>query len=195
MIYFHLEVFTVCETYSMSIRSHLLHKGSVKARSHDPILGSEIGSRRSDCPISRFRFCGENVGRLFVVCSHDQIFRTDKEPSIWHQNDHRDIMQNFSAPFIFQEECRMKIEYVLFPSVFFKLTDPCVGRLSSMCSHDPIFGTNKNRILKNGSCERALGKSSRNTFFALLNLKRKINIEGQLVYCFSHVGDSRCYTA
>ena len=24
-----------------------------------------------------------------------------------------------------------------------------------MCSHDPFFGTNKNRILKNGSCERA----------------------------------------
>ena len=26
--------------------------------------------------------------------------------------------------------------------------------------------------------------------FALLNLKRKFNIEGQHVYCFSHVGDS-----
>ena len=25
-----------------------------------------------------------------------------------------------------------------------------------MCSHDPFFGTNKNRILKNGSCEQAL---------------------------------------
>ena len=25
-----------------------------------------------------------------------------------------------------------------------------------MCSHDPIFGTNKSRILKNGSCERIL---------------------------------------
>ena len=24
-----------------------------------------------------------------------------------------------------------------------------------MCSHDPILGTNKNRILKNGWCERA----------------------------------------
>ena len=49
-----------------------------------------------------------------------------------------------------------KIEHVLFPSVFFKLTDPCVGRSFSMCSHDPIFGTNKNRIVKNESCERAL---------------------------------------
>ena len=49
----------------------------------------------------------------------------------------------------------MKVEHVLFPSVSFKLTDPSVGRSSSMCSHDPIFGTNKNRILKNGSCEGA----------------------------------------
>ena len=73
------------------------------------------------------------------MCSHDPIFRTDKESSIWRQNDHRDIMQNLSAPFIFQEECRMKIEHVPFPSVFFKITDPYVGRLFSMCSHDPIF--------------------------------------------------------
>ena len=41
--------------------------------------------------------------------------------SIWPQNDHRDIMQNLSAPFIFQEVCRMKTEHVLFPSVFSKL--------------------------------------------------------------------------
>ena len=43
----------------------------------------------------------------------------------------------------------MKIEHVVFPSVFFKITDPCVGRSFSMCSHDPIFGTNKSRILEN----------------------------------------------
>ena len=55
------------------------------------------------------------------MCSHDPIFRTNKGSSIWRQNDHRDIMQNLSAPFIFQEECRMKIEHVLFPSVFSKL--------------------------------------------------------------------------
>ena len=120
------------------------------------ILGSKIESRRSDSLISRFRFCGENVGRSFVVCSNGPIFITNKESSIWRQNDHRDIMQNLSALFIFQEECQMKIEHVLFPSVFFKIMDPCVGRSFSMCSHDPTFGTNKNRILKNGSCERAL---------------------------------------
>ena len=62
----------------------------------------KLGSRRSDGPISRFRFCGENVGSSFVVCPHDPIFRTDKESSIWRQNDHRDIMQNLSAPFIFR---------------------------------------------------------------------------------------------
>ena len=45
-------------------------------------LVPKIGSRRSDGPISRFRFCGENVGRSFVVCSHDPIFRTNKESSI-----------------------------------------------------------------------------------------------------------------
>ena len=50
----------------------------------------------------------------------------------------------------------MKIEHVLFPSVFFKITDPFDGRSFLMCSHDPFFGTNNNRILKNGSCERAL---------------------------------------
>ena len=102
----------------------------LKACSHDPILRirflvPQIGSRRSDGPISRFRFCGENVGRSFVVCSHYPISRTNKEFSVWHQNDDRDIMQNLSAPFIFQEECRMKIEHVLFPSVFLQLWTVC----------------------------------------------------------------------
>ena len=44
-------------------------------------------------------------------------FQNDKELSIWRQNDQRDIMQNLSASFIFQEECRMKIEDLLFLSV------------------------------------------------------------------------------
>ena len=55
------------------------------------------------------------------MCSHDPIFRTNKESSIWHQNGHRDIMQNLLVPFTFQEECQMKIEHVLFPSAFSKL--------------------------------------------------------------------------
>ena len=62
-----------------------------------------------------------NDGRSFVVCSHDPIFRANKESSIWIQNDHRDIMRNLSPPFIFQEKYQMKIEHVLFSSVFSKL--------------------------------------------------------------------------
>ena len=31
---------------------------------------------------------------------------------------------------------------------------PLLVKEGLMCSHDPIFGTNKNRILKNGSFER-----------------------------------------
>ena len=50
----------------------------------------------------------------------------------------------------------MKIEHILFPSgFFFKITDPFDGRSFLMCSHDPFFVTNKNRTLKNGSCEQA----------------------------------------
>ena len=90
----------------------------IKARTHDPTLrirlfSPRIGSRRSDGPISSFRFCSENVGRSFVVCSHSPIFRTRKESSTWLQNDHRDIMQNLSAPFIFQEDraCSISIRF------------------------------------------------------------------------------------
>ena len=53
------------------------------------------------------------------MCSHDTIFRTNKESSIWRQNDDGNIMQNLSVPFIFHEDCRIKIEHVLFTSVFF----------------------------------------------------------------------------
>ena len=80
----------------------------LEASSHDPILRirfliPKIGSRRSDDQISRFCFCGENVGRSFVLSSYDPIFRTNKESSIWLQNDHRDIMQNLSAPSSFKK--------------------------------------------------------------------------------------------
>ena len=75
---------------------------ALKARSHDLILRirlfvPKIGSRRSDGLISRFRFCGENVGRSFVVCSHDPIFRANKESSIWHQNV---LSQGYHAKFV-----------------------------------------------------------------------------------------------
>ena len=57
----------------------------------------------------------------------------------------------FVGAFHLSRKCGMKIEHVLFPSVFFKIMDPCVRR-----SHDPIFGINKNWILEIGSCEWAL---------------------------------------
>ena len=50
----------------------------------------------------------------------------------------------------------MKIEHVLFPSVFSKIKDPFDGRSFLICSHNLLFRTNKNCILKNGSCELAL---------------------------------------
>ena len=58
---------------------------------------------------------------LWCVHMHDPFFRTNKESSIWHQN-------YLSVSFIFQGDCRMKIEHVLFASVFFKITDPFDGR-------------------------------------------------------------------
>ena len=69
----------------------------------------------SDGPISRFRFCGENVGRSFVVSSHDQFSEITKNL----QFGAKMIMQNLSVPFIFQGECRMKIEHVLYVHPFF----------------------------------------------------------------------------
>ena len=49
-----------------------------------------------------------------------------------------DIMQNLSALFIFQEESRMKIENVLFPSVFSKLLIP-VSEGHFQCVHMTQF--------------------------------------------------------
>ena len=82
------------------IRNFEKTDGNIKARSHDPFFRirffvPKTGSRRSDGPISRFRFCDENVGRSFVVCSHDPFFRTDKESSIWRQNDHVKLVGAF----------------------------------------------------------------------------------------------------
>ena len=83
------------------------------------------------------------------MCSHDPFFRTDRESSIWRQNDHAKFVGAFHL------SKRVSDENRAFPSVFFfKITDPFDGRSFLMCSHDPFFGTNKNRILKNGSCER-----------------------------------------
>ena len=134
----------------------------LKARSHDPFLRIQFlvpktGSRRSDGPISRFRFCGENVGRSFVVCSHDPFFRTNKESSVWRQNDHAEFVGAFHLSRRVSDEnraCSISIR-------FFKIKDPFDGRSFFMCSHDPFYGTN-NRILKNGSYEQALSHTKIN---------------------------------
>ena len=84
-----------------------------------------------------------------VVCSHHPIFRTNKESSIWRQNVHRDVMHLSRRVSDENRACSISI-------CFFKIMDPCVAKSFSMCSHEPIFGTNKNRILKNGLCERTL---------------------------------------
>ena len=42
----------------------------------------------------------------------------------------------------------MKTEHVLFASVIFKITNPCVGRSFLLCSHDPISEPTKIRSLK-----------------------------------------------
>ena len=117
----------------------------------DPIFGSKNWKqafRRSDFKVP---FCDENIGRSFVVCSHDPFFRTNKESSIWRQNHHAKFVGAFHLSRRMSDEnraCSISIR-------FFKITDPFDGRFL-MCSHDPFFGTNKNRILKNGSCEQAL---------------------------------------
>ena len=98
---------------------------NIKARSHDPFLRirflvPKTGSRRSDGPISTFRSCGENVGRSFVVCSHDPFFRTNKESSIWRQNNHAKFVGAFHLSRRVSDEnraCSISIR-------FFKITDP-----------------------------------------------------------------------
>ena len=75
----------------------------------------KTGSRRSDGPISRFRFCGENVGRSFAVCLDDPFFRTDKESSIWRQNDHAKTVGDFHLSRRASDENRAcSIFFVLF---------------------------------------------------------------------------------
>ena len=82
------------------------------------------------------------------------FFRTNKESSIWRQNDHVKFVGAYHLSRRVSDEkgtCSISIR-------FSKITDPFDGRSFLMCSHDPFFGTNKNRNLKNGSCEQALMK-------------------------------------
>ena len=76
----------------------------------------------------------------------------------------------------------MKIEHVLFPSVFFKITDPCDGRSFLMCSQGPFFGTNKNQNLKNGSCEQAF-KLTEVYYYSVVRISTLITYMKYLVAC------------
>ena len=108
-----------------------------------------------------------------MVCSHDPIFRTNKESLIWRQNDYAELVGAFHLSRKVSDEnkaCSISIR-------FFKITDPCVGRSFSMCSHDPIFETNKNRILKKGSCTRAFRESFRSTELNCEETPVKLNCE------------------
>ena len=121
----------------------------------------KTGSRHSDGPISRFRFCGENVGRSFVVCSHDPFFRTNKESSIWRQNDHAKLVGAFHLSRRVSDEnraCSISIR-------FLKITDPFDGRPFLMCSHDPFSEPTKIGSLKT---DRVNGPSA---FLTLVSVK------------------------
>ena len=70
-------------------------------------------------------------------------------------------MQNSSVPFIFQEECRMKIEHVLFPSVFSKL------RVSVLEGHFQCVHTirfSENPILKKSAITDQIHSSMKRSF-------------------------------
>ena len=73
-----------------------------------------------------------------MVCSHDPFFSADKESSIWCQNDHARFVGVFHLSRRVSDENR-----ACFISTRFFI-------------HVPFFGTKKNRILKNGSCEQDL---------------------------------------
>ena len=110
--------------------------------------GSDSWFRKLEAGVqaSRFRLYGESVWRSFVVWSHDPIFITDK-------------IAKFVGTFHLSRRVSDENRACSISIRFLKITDLCVGRSFLMCSHDPIFGTNKNRTLKNVSCERAFRSS------------------------------------
>ena len=105
------------------------------------------------------------------MCSHDPIFGTNKNRILKTDRVNGPQQRTFNLTPKRTQGCDAKFVGAFHLSrrlsdenracsiairVFFKITDPCVGNSFSMCSHDRIFGTNKNRKLKNGSCERVL---------------------------------------
>ena len=96
------------------------HKIDIKARSHDPLLRIQFLFQKLEAGVQTVRF----QRSVFVVRmseGHLQCVHTIRFSELTRnlQFGAKTIMQNLSVPFIFQGECRMKIEHVLFPSVFF----------------------------------------------------------------------------
>ena len=85
-----------------------------------------------------------SVGRSFVVCSHDPFFRTNKESSIWHQNDHA----KFVGAFHVSRKVSDKNRACSISICFFKITDLFDGRSLLICSHDPFLEPTKTGSLK-----------------------------------------------
>ena len=117
------------------------------------------------------------------MCSHDPFFRTNKESSIWRQNDHAKFVGAFHLSRRVSDKnraCSISIR-------FLKIKDPFDGRSFLMCSHDPLFGTNKNRILKNGSCERAFIleiRAKEHNIFLIHSVRCTINCALEKLFVF-----------
>ena len=104
------------------------------------------------------------------------VFSTNKESSIWRQNDHAKFVGAFHLSRRVSDEnraCSISIR-------FFKITDPFDGRSFLMCSHDTFFGTNKNPILKNGSSEQALKGTSHADARDTINNALKLTATGDV---------------
>ena len=110
----------------------------------------KVGRRRSDGAISRFPFSGENVRRSFVVCSHDPIFRTNKESLGYHAK--------FVGAFHLSRRVSGGKEHVLFHPFFQNYGSVCRKVIFNVFTRSD-FRNQKNRILKNGSCERVFSLS------------------------------------
>ena len=140
-------------------RSHVY----LKARSHDPIsrirfLVPKIGSRRSDVLFQGTVFVVRMSEGHFSVCVHKIRFQNWQKNLQFGVKTITGISCKFVGAFHLSKRVSHENRACSIPSVFFRLTDSCVGRSFSMCWQDPIFETNKNLILKNGSCERAFMK-------------------------------------
>ena len=89
------------------------------------------------------------------MCSHDPFFRTNKESSIWRQNDLAKFVGAFHLSRRVSDEnraCSISIR-------FFRVTDPSDGMSFLMCSRNPFFEPKKIGSLKTDRVNRPLFES------------------------------------